>query len=73
MNGVRHVLRDFTARAVREHLRSQAEDRAGPPELTANEIELVRFICRGRFDWASFLDQRSRAATGSDQGSDPTP
>jgi hypothetical protein len=44
MKGIRHFLRDFTASAVKEHLRSQIEDAEGPPELTKNEIELVRFI-----------------------------
>jgi hypothetical protein len=44
MKGIRHVLRDFTASAVKEHLRSQIEDTGGPPDLTENEIELVRFI-----------------------------
>jgi hypothetical protein len=54
-----HAVRDFTARAVREHLRSQIEDRDGPPELTKNEIELVRFIRAGRFDWDAYLAERS--------------
>jgi hypothetical protein len=44
MKGIRHFLRDFTASAVKEHLRSQIEDLGGPPDLTKNEIELVRFI-----------------------------
>jgi hypothetical protein len=39
------------------------EDRDGPPELTKNEIELVRFICAGRFDWDAYLAERS-AVTG---------
>jgi hypothetical protein len=59
MKGVRHSLRDFTATAVKEHLRSQIVDADGPPELTKNEIELVRFICEGSFDWQGFLAERS--------------
>jgi hypothetical protein len=55
MNGVRHFLRNFTARAVREHLRSQAEDRVEAPSLTSNELELVRYIVEGSFDWKGFL------------------
>jgi hypothetical protein len=59
MKGIRHFLRDFTASAVREHLRSQIEATGGSPDLTKNEIELVRFMCgEGSFDWAAFLDER---------------
>jgi hypothetical protein len=50
MKGIRHFLREFTASAVKEHLRSQIEDAEGPPELTKNEIELVRFIRERPFD-----------------------
>ncbi|HST25614.1 MAG TPA: hypothetical protein VLJ76_06455 [Gaiellaceae bacterium] len=49
MRGIRWLLRDFTARAVREHLRSQVDDRAGAPELTPNEVELVRFVRDNQF------------------------
>jgi len=59
MKGVRHFLRDFTARAVREHLRSQTERSDPPPQLTRNEVELVRFIRAGTFDWAAFLAERA--------------
>jgi hypothetical protein len=52
MKGIRHFLRDFTASAVKEHLRSQIEDTGGPPCFTKNEIELVRFIREGSFDSA---------------------
>jgi len=45
MKGARYFLRNFTATAVREHLRSQIEDTGGSPKLTKNELELVRFIC----------------------------
>jgi hypothetical protein len=57
MKGIRHFLRNFTAKAVKEHLRSQIEDTGGPPNLTANELELVRFIRRGSFDWDRFLSE----------------
>jgi hypothetical protein len=60
MKGVRHFLRNFTATAVREHLRSEIEGTAGSPDLTKNEIELVRFICEGSFDWSAFIGERSR-------------
>ncbi len=59
MKGVRHFLRDFTASAVREHLRSQIEDTEGAPDLTKNEIELVRFIREGSFDWSTVLEPGS--------------
>ena len=55
MKGVRHALRNYTAMAVKEHLRSQLEGAERPPELTANEIELVRFIREGSFDWDALL------------------
>ena len=55
MKGARYFLRNFTATAVREHLRSQVEDSGGSPELTKNEVELLRFICEGSFDWRAFL------------------
>ena len=61
MKGIRHFLRDFTATAVKEHLRSQIEDSDDPPDLTKNEIELVHFICKGSFDWRAFLTERAEA------------
>lgn len=67
-------MRNFTATAVKEHLRSQVEDRDGPPELTQNEVELVRFICDGSFDWRGYLALRlvagSAAAREHDQQDD---
>jgi hypothetical protein len=48
-------MRNFTATAVMEHLRSQIEDTGGSPELTKKEIELVRFVREGSFDWDVFL------------------
>jgi hypothetical protein len=61
MKGIRHFLRDFTATAVREHLRSAIEATGGSPDLTKNEIERVRFICKGSIDWDAFLVERSEA------------
>jgi len=61
MNGIRRFLRNFTASAVKEHLRSEIEATGGSPDLTKNEIELVRFICDGSFDWDAFLTERSGA------------
>jgi hypothetical protein len=61
LKGIRHFLRDFTASAVKEHLRDQVEATGRAPELTKNEIELVRFIREGSFDWGPLLakvDQR---------------
>jgi hypothetical protein len=61
MKGIRHFLRNFTASAVKEHLRSEIESTGRSPDLTRNEIDLVRFICDGSFDWNAFLTERSRA------------
>ena len=55
MRGIRYGLRQFTATAVKEHIRSQIEDTDGSPALTNNEIELVRFIREGGFDWDRYL------------------
>jgi len=57
--GVRRFLRNFTASAVKEHLRSEIEATGGSPRLTPNEIELVRFVRTGSFDWDAFLAERS--------------
>jgi hypothetical protein len=59
MRGVRYFLRQFTAMSVNEHLRSEIEDQGRPPELTKNELELVRFVREGRFDWDAYLAERS--------------
>jgi hypothetical protein len=61
MRGVRHFMRDFTATAVREHLRSAIEAGGNSPDLTKNEIELVRFMCEGSLDWSVILAARSGA------------
>jgi hypothetical protein len=58
LRGIRHLLRDFTATAVKEHLRSQVEDTGRSPELTKNEIELVRFILNGQIDWDAAMAGR---------------
>jgi len=43
LKGVRYFFRNFTALAVREHLRSQIDRTDAGAELTPNEAELVRF------------------------------
>ena len=43
MKGIRYFFRNFTALAVKEHLRSQIEREGKGVELTPNEVELVRF------------------------------
>ena len=43
MKGIRHFFRNFTALAVKEHLRSQLERTDSGAALTPNEAELVRF------------------------------
>ena len=58
MRGPRYFLRQYTAMAVKEHLRSEIDDQGRPPELTTNELELVRFVREGRFDWDAYLAQR---------------
>jgi hypothetical protein len=59
MRGVRYFLRQFTAMSVNEPLRSEIEDQGRPPELTKHELELVRFVREGRFDWDAYLAERS--------------
>ena len=58
MKGVRYFMRNFTATAVKEHLRSQLEDAGGKPELTPKEIDLVRFIHQRAADWNELLARR---------------
>jgi hypothetical protein len=58
MRGIRHFLRQYTAMATKEHLRSEVEDQSRPPELTANEIELVRYVRGESFDWDAYLAKR---------------
>ena len=64
MKGVRHFFRNYTAMAVKEHLRSQIEDAGAAPSFTRNEVELVRFIAAGSFDWGPFLAKRSEPGGG---------
>ena len=59
MRGPRYFLRQYTAMAVKEHLRLEIDDQGRPPELTTNELELVRFVREGRFDWDAYLAGRS--------------
>ena len=60
MHGIRHFLRNFTATAVKEHLRSQIERAGSGAELTPNEVELVRFAA-DRSDQLTELADRSQA------------
>ena len=59
MNGVRHFLRNFTATAVKEHLRSQLENTGGSPELTDKEVELVRFVRERQIDLGAAIGERA--------------
>ena len=59
VKGIRHFFRNFTALAVKEHLRSQIEDAGSRAELTPKEIELVRFAA-DRSDQLSELANKSR-------------
>ena len=43
MRGIRYFFRNFTALAVKEHLRSQLDGTGRGANLTPNEVELVRF------------------------------
>jgi hypothetical protein len=43
MKGIRYFFRNFTALAVKEHLRSQIDGAGRGASLTPNEVELVRF------------------------------
>jgi hypothetical protein len=43
MKGLRYLLRNFSALAVREHLHSQIGRPGSEAELTPNEVALVRF------------------------------
>jgi hypothetical protein len=68
VKGARDFLHNFSATAVKEHLRSQIEETGGSPDLTKNELELVRFICEGSFDWDDFLANRAaRPEAGEDE------
>jgi len=58
LRGVRYFLRQYTAMAVKEHIRAQVEG-SEAPKLTANEVELVRYVRDGRFDWDAYFAGRS--------------
>ena len=58
LKGLRYLLRNFTALAVREHLRSQIERPGDRAELTPNEAALVGFA-------AGHLEQLAELATKS--------
>jgi hypothetical protein len=55
VNGVRHFMRNFTATAVKEHLRSQVEGTDGVPKLTDKEIELVRYVRDDSVKWDTMV------------------
>jgi hypothetical protein len=67
MKGIRYFLRNFTARAVKEHLRSQIERGGSGAELTPNEVELVRFAA----DRSDQLKELCRQVAGQLGGADP--
>ena len=58
MKGIRYLIRNFTALAVTEHLRSQIERAGHGAELTPNEVQLVRFAAT-RSDQLEELADRS--------------
>jgi hypothetical protein len=58
LNGIRHFLREYTATAVKEHLRSQLEE-TGSPELTKKEVELVRFVLERPTGWGAVGNEGS--------------
>jgi hypothetical protein len=58
VKGLRYGLRNFTAVAVKEHLRSQVERDDDGAELTPKEVELVRFTAE-RSDQLTKLAERS--------------
>jgi hypothetical protein len=61
MKGLRYSLRNFTALAVREHLRSQIEDVGSGGELTPNEVALVRFAAAHGRALGELADKSSSA------------
>ena len=58
MKGLRYFFRNFTALAVKEHLRSQIDEAGRGANLTPNEVELVRFAA-DRSDQLRELADRS--------------
>jgi hypothetical protein len=57
VNGIRYFLRNFTATAVKEHLRSQVEDSDGSPRFTTKELELLHFVRDGSIGWDDLLSE----------------
>ena len=60
MKGIRHFFRNFTALAVKEHLRSQIEDGGSSAELTPKEVELVRFAADRSAQLSELADKSRR-------------
>jgi hypothetical protein len=60
VKGLRFRLRNFTALAVREHLRSQIERSDGGAELTPNEVSLVRFAAAHSGQLNELADKAAR-------------
>jgi hypothetical protein len=61
MKGFRHLLRNFTALAVKEHLRSQIERTEAGAELTPNEVALVRFAAAHSAQLGELAEKSSSA------------
>ena len=61
MKGLRYLLRNFTALAVREHLHSQIGRAASGAELTPNEVALVRFAAAYSRQLSELADKSSSA------------
>jgi len=61
VRGPRYLLRNFTALAVKEHLRSQIDDAGTTTALTPNEVELVHFAA-ARSEQLQELASRSDTA-----------
>lgn len=59
MKGARYQLRNFTALAVKEHLRSQIERTEAGAELTPNEAALVRFAAAHSRQLGELADKSS--------------
>ena len=67
MKGARYFFRNFTALAVKEHLRSQIEGAGREVGLTPNEVELVRFAA----DRSDELRELAKGVT-ADRPPDPS-
>ena len=59
MKGIRYLFRNFTALAVKEHLRSQIEDADERAHLTPNEVALVRFVTDRSDQLQELADRRA--------------